>query len=121
MAHNAWSQNVPLMQNKLEHLLRAVAAEPHAYEFFQLMRRIDAICSDRPRLGESSRPSLDRVRIGQQPAMAFPTRSVARVTEARENHPPQYFHLFLRSLRPQRSAAFASDRVRTSSAAQCRR
>ncbi len=98
MAHNAGSQNVPLMQNKLEHLLRSVAAEPHAFEFFQLMRRIDAICSDRPRLGESSRPSLDRVRIGQQPAMAFPTRSVARVTEARENHPPSistyFFGLF---------------------------
>ncbi|MGX9147713.1 type VI secretion system baseplate subunit TssG [Mesorhizobium sp. 128a] len=71
----------------LAQFLGAVAAEPHACDFFQALRRIDAVCSDRPRLGESSRPSLDRVRIGQQPALAFPTRSIAGVTMAGENHP----------------------------------
>ncbi|MGO7564625.1 type VI secretion system baseplate subunit TssG [Rhizobium johnstonii] len=76
-----------MMQSKLDHLLGAVAAEPHAYDIFQVMRLIDAICSDGPRLGESSRPSLDRVRLGQQPTLAFPTRSIAHVTEAIGNRP----------------------------------
>ncbi len=75
------------MPDPLAQFLSAVAAEPHAYDFFQAMRVVDAICSDRPRLGESSRPGLDRVRIGQQPALAFPTRSIAWVAEAGENHP----------------------------------
>ncbi|WP_246763177.1 MULTISPECIES: type VI secretion system baseplate subunit TssG [Rhizobium] len=75
------------MQSKLDHLLGAVAAEPHAYDFFQVMRLIDVICWDGPRLGESSRPNLDRVRLGQQPTLAFPTRSIAHVTEALGNRP----------------------------------
>ncbi|MER8377121.1 type VI secretion system baseplate subunit TssG [Mesorhizobium sp. M0488] len=87
MATGDWSPDDPLMPDSLAHFLSAVAAEPHAYDFFQAMRVVDAICSDRPRLGESSRPGFDRVRIGQQPALAFPTRSIARVAEAGEGHP----------------------------------
>ncbi|MBX5230610.1 type VI secretion system baseplate subunit TssG [Rhizobium sp. NLR9b] len=87
MANNAWPADSAVMQSKLDRLLSAVAAKPHAYDFFQVMRLIDAICSDRPRIGESSQPGLDRVRLGQQPTLAFPTRSIAHVNEARENLP----------------------------------
>ncbi|RJT29491.1 type VI secretion system baseplate subunit TssG [Mesorhizobium waimense] len=74
----------PLIADALGQFLSTVAAEPHGYDFFEALRRVDAICSDRPRLGESGRPSLDRVRIGQEPSLAFPTRPIAGVTDGGE-------------------------------------
>ncbi|WP_105374987.1 type VI secretion system baseplate subunit TssG [Neorhizobium huautlense] len=76
----------PLIRDALDQFLSTVAAEPQGYDFFETLRRIDAICSDRPRLGESSRPSLDRVRIGQETSLAFPTRPIAGVTDGEETH-----------------------------------
>lgn len=82
----------------LRRFLGKVAADPHDFDFFQTLRRIDAVGPDRPRLGESSRPGLDPVRIGQQPELAFPPRPIAHVTEARGSSPARistyFFGLF---------------------------
>ncbi|PDT06545.1 type VI secretion system baseplate subunit TssG [Rhizobium sp. M1] len=87
MADDGRPPGDPLISGALGDFLGSLRAEPHACDFFQALRRIDAICSDRPRLGESSSPSLDRVRIAQQPSLAFPTRSIAGVTAHEENDP----------------------------------
>lgn len=77
-----------VMPDALNSFFGAVAAEPHDFDVFQTLRRIDALSPDRPRLGESSRPGSDPVRIGQQPALAFPTRPIAGLTEADEEGGP---------------------------------
>ncbi|WP_275593051.1 type VI secretion system baseplate subunit TssG [Rhizobium sp. C104] len=87
MADDGRPPGDPLISGALGDFLSSLGAEPHACDFFQALRRIDAISSDRPRLGESSGPSLDRVRIAQQPSLAFPTRSIAGVTAHEENDP----------------------------------
>jgi type VI secretion system protein ImpH len=56
---------------KLTALLDRVAQAPHAFDFFYLLRQIDAASPERPRLGTSARPDRDMLRIGQSPAMNF--------------------------------------------------
>jgi type VI secretion system protein ImpH len=57
----------------LERLTKA----PHAYGFYQAMRRLEAAYADRPRLGRSVRPSQDAVRLGQEPSVIFAPSTLA--------------------------------------------
>lgn len=67
------------MSETLNALLRDIAARPHDFDYFQALRRIDAVSIDHPRLGQSSAPAQDAVRLGQEPALTFAPRSLARV------------------------------------------
>ncbi|WP_199726509.1 type VI secretion system baseplate subunit TssG [Teichococcus wenyumeiae] len=75
------------MAGGVQALFEALAAEPEAFDLFQVLRRIDAQCPDRPRLGESAHPAQDAVRIGQQPAMAFAPRAIAALELAEPDGP----------------------------------
>jgi type VI secretion system protein ImpH len=68
-------------------LLEALAAEPEAFDLFQVLRRVDAQCQDRPRLGESAHPAQDAIRIGQQPALAVPPRAIAALELGEQDGP----------------------------------
>jgi type VI secretion system protein ImpH len=57
--------------------LERLATTPHAYGFYQAMRRLEAIYADRPRLGRSVRPSQDAVRLGQEPSVIFAPSTLA--------------------------------------------
>lgn len=59
-------------------LERALAAEPHRFGFYPALRRIECAYRDRPRLGESSQPSDDPLRLTQEPSLAFAASSLAR-------------------------------------------
>lgn len=52
--------------------------EPEKFHIFQALRVIEATYDDAPRLGESRRPREDRVRLGQEPELAFPTSTIAQ-------------------------------------------
>lgn len=58
-------------------LFAAITVTPEAFDFFQALRRIEAVHPDQPRLGETRRPSEDPIRIGQTPAMHFAPRPIA--------------------------------------------
>lgn len=57
--------------------LRALERTPEKYHLFQALRLIEAAYEENPRLGRSKRPSQDPVRLGQTPALAFPTSTIA--------------------------------------------
>lgn len=57
--------------------LRALAAEPYRYDFFQAMRRLEALFPGRPRIGAALRPVDEPVRFAQQPALTFAPAALA--------------------------------------------
>ncbi|WP_417689098.1 type VI secretion system baseplate subunit TssG [Roseibium sp.] len=57
--------------------LRALEQNPRKYHIFQALRLIEAAYGEHPRLGRSKRPSQDPVRLGQTPALAFPTSTIS--------------------------------------------
>jgi type VI secretion system protein ImpH len=67
--------------------LAALSADPTRYHLFMALRLIEAAHPGRPRLGRSSRPAEDPVRIGQPPEMAFPPSTVAGYAPARGGRP----------------------------------
>jgi type VI secretion system protein ImpH len=52
-------------------LLRALAERPYSFDFYQALRRLEAVYPDAPRMGRSLRPVDDPVRLGQEPSLAF--------------------------------------------------
>lgn len=66
-------------------LLREFEARPWAIDFYEALRRLEAAFPDRPRLGESVRPSDDPVRLGQEPSLAFAPTTLASAKAAGPN------------------------------------
>ncbi len=62
----------------LTHFRRLVDS-PGNHHIFMALRIIEAQFDDRPRMGESRRPHEDRMRLGQEPRMAFPPTTISAV------------------------------------------
>lgn len=56
---------------RVDEFFRALAAEPYRYDFFQALRRIEALFPDKPRLGQALRPIDEPVRLAQEPSLSF--------------------------------------------------
>jgi type VI secretion system protein ImpH len=52
------------------------AGSPRKYHIFHALRIIEAYYRDAPRLGTSKRPREDKVRLGQEAEVAFPTTTI---------------------------------------------
>ncbi len=57
-----------------------VAAEPWRYDFYQLLRHVEAANPDLPRLGEALRPSDEPVRISQPAELSFAPAAIQGLT-----------------------------------------
>jgi len=55
----------------LADLLRAVHADPSAFDFFALLRRVDSLRRSLPRTGEAQRPRQEALRLAQAPELDF--------------------------------------------------
>ena len=53
------------------HPLAAAAAAPHRWDFYSVMRLVDARHADKPKLGTARRPADEPVRLGQAVELAF--------------------------------------------------
>ncbi|WP_339948163.1 type VI secretion system baseplate subunit TssG [uncultured Albimonas sp.] len=78
--------------------LTALSDDPQAHHVYQALRLIEAAHPERPRLGRSTRPAQDPVRLGQEAELAFPPSTVAGF-EAGEGEAPdrltqRFFGLF---------------------------
>jgi type VI secretion system protein ImpH len=98
-------------------LYEALRAAPHQFDFFQALRRIDAVNSDLPRRGEASRLAEDPVRLGQVPSMIFAPSTLADFRLADEGRPARlltyFFGLFGPSgALPLHITEYARERVR---------
>jgi type VI secretion system protein ImpH len=61
--------------------LQALSNTPRQHHIFQALRIIEAVHADHPRLGRSTRPSQDPVRLAQAPELAFPTSAITAFAE----------------------------------------
>ncbi|GAB2549018.1 type VI secretion system baseplate subunit TssG [Rhodanobacter koreensis] len=76
-------------------LERALREQPEAFDFFEALRLIECAHPERPRLGESTKPAEDAVRLCQTPTLAFAPRSVDRYEPAADGKPARLHGLFL--------------------------
>ncbi|MBD8880162.1 MULTISPECIES: type VI secretion system baseplate subunit TssG [Rhodanobacter] len=76
-------------------LERALREQPEGFEFFEALRRLECAHPDRPRLGESAKPSEDAVRLCHTPSLEFSPRAVDRYEPAAGGRPPRLHGLFL--------------------------
>jgi type VI secretion system protein ImpH len=70
---------VPPAHDALSEILREANRAPEKFDFFALLRRIDAGSPPGPRIGESRHPEEDPVRLGQSPSTIFPPRALESV------------------------------------------
>lgn len=59
-------------------LYQRLVDDPQAHHIFFALRLIEARFADAPPLGRSRRPREDRVRLGQEPELAFPPTTLSR-------------------------------------------
>lgn len=67
----------PARLQALQALWQDVAAQPWAYDFFALLRRIETLRPDLPRLGRAARPQQEALRLGQKPELDFAPAALA--------------------------------------------
>src|SRR5262245_46212450 len=67
----------------------ALAARPYEFDFYQALRRLEALFPDRPRLGRSVRLADDPVRLTQEPSLAFAPATLAAFRPAKEGAKPR--------------------------------
>jgi type VI secretion system protein ImpH len=74
------------------------AAAPWSWSFYQAIRRLEALYRDRPRLGRSSRPAQDVIRLAQIPTVEFAPATLAGWDPAKDGNPARllvhFFGLF---------------------------
>ena len=68
-------------------LLDRVAAQPYAFDFFYVLRKLEAARPDKPRLGEAPRPADEPIRLGQEPLLDFAPAPISGVRPARDQRP----------------------------------
>ena len=64
----------------LQALWAALQAEPWAHDFFDALRRLDALHPRQPRLGRALRPAAEPVRLGQDVELDFAPAAVSSLT-----------------------------------------
>jgi type VI secretion system protein ImpH len=69
--------------------LREVEKAPYRFDLWHLLRRIDAWHPDAPPLGRAPRPSLEPLRIGQEPSLAFAPAQLHACKRANEDGLPR--------------------------------
>jgi type VI secretion system protein ImpH len=91
----ASSESAPRKLTSFEHQL---ATTPHEFEFYQVMRLLEALHKKRPRFGRSARPSEDVLRLAQEPSVDHSPASLAGYEKGEEGRPDRllvhFFGLF---------------------------
>ena len=105
-------------ESDLTHLSR-LESEPWAHHLFHAIRVIEAAHPEAPRIGMSSRPSQDPVRLGQEPAMSFPVATIASYKPAAKGRPSRLINRMFGLFGPQgplplHLTEYARDRTRNS-------
>ena len=96
--------------------IAALGRTPERFDFYQVMRRLEAGSPGLPRLGEARRPAAEPVRLAQEPELSFAVSNLTRVAQA-PSGVPRVFVRFLGMFGPQgplplHLTEFARDRER---------
>ncbi|HEY4328943.1 MAG TPA: type VI secretion system baseplate subunit TssG [Phycisphaerae bacterium] len=74
--------------------------EGPTYDFFSAVRRIECVNPDVPKVGTSQKPSEDPVRFCEEAYLAFPTCTIAKVTQDSLTNVPRMYVNFIGLLGP---------------------
>lgn len=75
-------------------------AQPYAHDFYQVLRRLEAMHRGLPRIGDAARPADEPVRLCQEPALTFAPANLSGF-EQRAHGPPRLYSRFLGLFGPQ--------------------
>jgi type VI secretion system protein ImpH len=87
--------------------LRSLEAEPWRFDYFTVLRHLERMFADRPRIGDSAARREDFVQLGQDPFMDFPASNLARVVQS-DDKPLKVFVKYLGLLGPQGALPLAT-------------
>ncbi len=83
-------------------LVHELEAEPWRFDYFTVLRHLERVHDDRPRIGESAALGDELVLLGQDPFMDFPASNLARVEYGDEQDKPlKIFVKYMGLLGPQ--------------------
>jgi type VI secretion system protein ImpH len=71
-----------------------LSSAPETYHIFLALRVLEAQFADGPRLGQSRRPRQDRIRLGQEPTLAYQRAAISGYTPPSEGAPGRLSNLF---------------------------
>lgn len=83
MARKAWTTPPAIA------LSRQLEEKPYSFGFYSVLRQIECLHSDRPRLGKSTHPADDAVRLVQDPSLAFANADLAAFEAQRDAQVPR--------------------------------
>jgi type VI secretion system protein ImpH len=90
----------PALPRELSALLDAVAATPHRHDFYRVMRHIEAMTPQLPRLGCGARPVDEPVRLAQDVSLAFAPAPLAALEQTDGARAPRLAQRFFGYLGP---------------------
>jgi type VI secretion system protein ImpH len=80
--------------------LRALEERPYDFDFYQVLRRLESLYPNKPRIGRALRPADEPVRLGQETSMSFAPAPLAAFIPATEGRPPRLQQRFFGLLGP---------------------
>ena len=90
-------------------LVHELEAEPWRFDYFTVLRHLERVHDDRPRIGESATLGDELVLLGQDPFMDFPASNLARVEYGdEEDKPLKIFVKYMGLLGPQGALPLAT-------------
>ena len=75
--------------------LNALEAAPYRHDFYQALRRIECLFSDKPRWGQALRPADEALRLAQEPDLSFAPATVSAFRQATAGRPARMEVRFL--------------------------
>ena len=75
-------------------LQNALRDRPEDFEFFEAIRRLECAFPEQPRVGESTKPAEDMVRLCHTPSLAFAPRAIDRFEPGGAGAPARMHGLF---------------------------
>lgn len=83
-----------------QEFFRALERAPFAYDFYQVLRRIECLYAEKPRLGTAARLADEPLRLGQEPSLDFAPATLSAFRQSSEGRAPRLKVRFLGLLGP---------------------
>ena len=66
---------------------RQLEEAPYRYSFFKVLRRLEGLSADKPRLGKAVRPRDESIRLGQEPSLVFAPSTLSYFRQGKKRKP----------------------------------
>jgi type VI secretion system protein ImpH len=94
------ADSLALVPQRVQTTLQLWADGPWQYDYFAVMRRLEASAYPMPRWGQAVLPSAEPVRVGQEPSLAFAPATFSRIEKATAHSPPRLRQQFIGYIGP---------------------